>query len=90
MKKIFYLKLIESYYSNSNAIIKFNAMFAEMDIKIVLSLLNGVLSLILDRGSDILFAVGRLKKLQIFYFEKDGDLWIVDDALSLVDSIPIK
>ena len=52
--------------------------------------LNGVFSVIWERGSDVLFAVDRLRGLPLFYSIVSGELWVGDDTVALVETLPEK
>lgn len=50
--------------------------------------LNGIFSLIWDRGDEILMAVDRLRSLPLFYAVVDGILWVGHDADTLARALP--
>ena len=50
--------------------------------------LNGVFSIVLKENGRIMMAVDRLRALPLFYAVQDGELYVGDDAESIVQSLP--
>lgn len=83
-----YLMTEEACLRGREAIAYIQAHGTQDGIAPLLEQLNGVFSLIWDRGEEILLAVDRLRSLPLFYAVVDGTLWAGHDADALARALP--
>ena len=85
-----YLIAEERLLRGKDAILYLRELFFTQGYDQTLKDLNGVYSIIWDRGEEILLAVDRLRGLPIFYALVNGELFAGDAATSIVEALPQK
>lgn len=82
-----YFQIDGIFYSGEKAL-NYLSQYKMSPIHDLLSSLNGVFSIIWDRGESVLFAVDRLRGLPLFYALEGGELLLSDDAQTIANVLP--